>query len=91
VHDRKERQANKFAACFLMPKKRVIEAFKEEFMIDKFVATQNNIFALTFDSHTLASFKAHYPQRHDVSRFLAASSLSDKCICGNNGNSSRRA
>jgi len=67
--DPMEFQADKFAACFLMPQKQVIAAFKHLFSTERFVVNANSVFELTND--TLAAFRKNFPTKWDIAKFLA--------------------
>ncbi len=69
VRDYKEKQADMFAACFLMPEKQIKKIFKEIFDVDKFVVNEDNVFNLTQKS--LKEFREIHKDKREVSRFLA--------------------
>jgi Zn-dependent peptidase ImmA (M78 family)/formiminotetrahydrofolate cyclodeaminase len=68
TQDRREIQANKFAAFFLMPQKQVVKIFKELFSMERFTVTGDNVFALTNDN--VAAFREIFKNKREVARFL---------------------
>jgi len=67
--DIRERQANKFAAFFLMPEKQVRIVFQELFLRERFVINQNTVFEL--GEHSVSDFRARCRNLHGLARFLA--------------------
>jgi Zn-dependent peptidase ImmA (M78 family)/formiminotetrahydrofolate cyclodeaminase len=67
--DFRERQANKFAAFFLMPEKQIKAIFQDLFLTDKFVIDQNSVFELR--ERSVSDFKAKCRDLHGLARFLA--------------------
>lgn len=65
-----ERQADKFATYFLMPKLLLKQVFKEKFLSDVFVINEATAFAL--DSSSLDQFKNNYGNLRILSRRLAS-------------------
>jgi Zn-dependent peptidase ImmA (M78 family)/formiminotetrahydrofolate cyclodeaminase len=69
VHDIKEVQANKFAACFLMPATTVKALFRELFSMDKFVLNDHTVFMS--GEASVSAFKKRYRDLRSRSRFIA--------------------
>ncbi len=69
--DYRERQANKFAAFFLMPRNLVTHYFQQEFRLSQFTITQDNLFHLNEGDNTTSAFKNKYKNLRDLSRLIA--------------------
>ena len=67
--DIRERQANKFAAFFLMPEKQVRTVFLELFLRERFVINQDTVFEL--GEHSVSDFRARCRNLHGLARVLA--------------------
>lgn len=67
--DIRERQANKFAAFFLMPEKQVKKVFQDLFLTQKFVINQNTVFELREES--VSNFRNKCRNSYGLARFLA--------------------
>lgn len=67
--DFRERQANKFAAFFLMPEKQVKAVFQELFMSERFLISQNTVFELREQS--VSDFRVKCRNVHGLARHLA--------------------
>lgn len=68
--DHQEREADEFAACFLLPEKLVREAFISRFLAAPFELTDATAFALA--SEPLAQLKRKHRSKRDLSRGLAS-------------------
>jgi Zn-dependent peptidase ImmA (M78 family)/formiminotetrahydrofolate cyclodeaminase len=68
-NDIKERQANKFAASFLMPSQVVKLVFQQIFQADRFVVNKNNVFNV--GGGRLEDFIKRHRNTRGVARFLA--------------------
>lgn len=73
--DFRELQADKFAACFLMPQKQVKAVFEKLFSMKKFTVTENSVFALTNGS--VSAFRKEFATKRDVCRFLSSIALAE--------------
>jgi Zn-dependent peptidase ImmA (M78 family) len=71
--DLKELQADKFAACFLMPKKQVKSLFKEFFLTEKFVINENTVFAL--NEKSVSAFRGKCRDTRGLAKILAKASF----------------
>jgi Zn-dependent peptidase ImmA (M78 family)/formiminotetrahydrofolate cyclodeaminase len=69
--DIKERQANYFAACFLMPAKIVRRIFTQVFGIDRFVVNQNTVFQIA-NGLSLSEFQRRYPDTNRRAVYLSS-------------------
>lgn len=70
VKDRREQQADKFAAYFLLPEKQVKNVFRELFGSDRFIIDDESVFALT--SGNVRSFRSKIGDLRDLTRLIAA-------------------
>lgn len=70
--DIREKEANKFAAFFLMPKNQVRQAFIELFHIEKFEITTDNLFYLKGKEISVFAFKKEYTDRRRLSRLISS-------------------
>ncbi len=70
-----ERQADKFAALFLMPRKLVEDVFEELFKTKRFKPNQNNVFALT--QGRLMDFKSLCKDLDGLVGYMASASYYD--------------
>lgn len=70
--DIKEFQADKFAVYFLMPRKQVQDIFEKLFAMKKFVANEDNLFALTNGTIRYSSFRDKSQALRQVSKFIAS-------------------
>lgn len=68
--NRQELQADKFAACFLMPEKQVRDVFQTLFSMEKFVINEATVFALNQTS--VQAFRAECKDLRGLARFIAA-------------------
>ena len=73
TRDRKEQQADKFAAYFLLPERQVRAVFAELFGETKIVINEETAFALT--SGNLRDFKRRYRNLREISRLIAATTF----------------
>lgn len=67
-----EREADKFAAYFLMPKKLVLKEFVDIFMVEKFAITENRRYALNPSNDV--KIEKHISTRRGLARHLAGAS-----------------
>lgn len=70
IRDKQEMQADKFAACFLLPAKPLKELFEEIFEMPKFVINADTALALREPGEI--SFRAKYNTPRSISRRLAS-------------------
>lgn len=68
-----EREADRFAAAFLMPAKLVRNRFKRNFVLDSFFLTDEIAYAA--GGMSVQDFLSHYPTRRHIARLLASSEL----------------
>ncbi len=67
-----EFEADKFAACFLIPKKQIVAIFNEYFLTNKFLINQDNAFNLTFTNKgAQAALRKECKDLRGLSRKLA--------------------
>lgn len=69
--DEQEIQADKFAAFFLMPRKRVQAIFKDRFSLDKLVVTENIVFGFT-GSTKVSDFRKQCKDLHGFALYVAS-------------------
>ncbi len=67
--DIKERQANKFAACFLMPARIVEAVFQQVFDMNKFEVNDNTMFKLRLGG--MSDFRRKFRTVRSISTFIA--------------------
>ena len=67
--DVRERQANKFAAFFLMPEKQVKNVFQDLFLTERFTINQDTAFQL--GERSVSAFRNKCKNLHGLGRFLA--------------------
>ena len=72
TRDPVEREANVFAACFLMPAKAVRIYFGQMFLMQEFSITEATSFALNFEEDNL---RKQCPTLRDLSRLLASTTF----------------
>jgi formiminotetrahydrofolate cyclodeaminase/Zn-dependent peptidase ImmA (M78 family) len=71
-YDFKERQANKFASCFLMPKKLIIQQFQSLFLTNKVEINTQTALLLGF---RLSELRAKCKDVRELSRFIASTTF----------------
>jgi Zn-dependent peptidase ImmA (M78 family)/formiminotetrahydrofolate cyclodeaminase len=69
--DIKERQANYFAACFLMPSKIVRRIFQQVYSMNRFVVNTNTIFKIG-NGLSVEEFQSKYPDIKRRARYLSS-------------------
>ena len=65
-----EKQADKFASYFLMPRTLIERIFQEHFLLKKFVINEDTVFAL--NERSPSAFRAKCGDLHGLAKFLAS-------------------